>query len=139
MFLLDTNVVSELRKARSGRANAQVMAWADSVRATDMFLSVVSVLELEIGVLQMERRNAQQGAVLRSWMNGHVLAAFRDRILVVDVPVMLRCAALHVPSRSSERDMLIAATGIVHGMTIVTKNIAHFKATGAQLLNPWKE
>ena len=139
MFLLDTNVVSELRKARSGRADTRVIAWADSVRAADMFLSVVSVLELEIGVLQMERRNAPQGAILRAWMNGHVLPAFHGRILVVDVQVMLRCAALNVPSRSSDRDMLIAATGIVHGMTIVTRNIAHFKATGAQLLNPWKE
>lgn len=139
MFLLDTNVVSELRKARSGRADARVIAWADSVRAADMFLSVVSVLELEIGVLQMERRNAPQGAILRSWMDGHVLPAFHGRILVIDVPVILRCAALNVPSRRSDRDMLIAATGIAHGMTIVTRNIAHFRTTGAQLLNPWKE
>ncbi len=138
MYLLDTNVVSELRKAKSGKADANVVAWAASVPVGGLFISAITVLELEMGVLQVERRDPSQGAVLRSWMTSHVLPAFPGRVLPVDVAVALRCAQLHVPNRCSERDALIAATALVHGMTVVTRNVADFQPSGAAMLNPWE-
>ncbi|ESS71941.1 putative ribonuclease VapC [Methyloglobulus morosus KoM1] len=119
MYLLDTNVVSELRKAKSGKADANVVAWGHRVSAVRLFISVITVLELEIGVLQIERRDPTQGAVLRSWLNTHVLPAFSERILVVDTAVAQRCAHLHVPDPRSDRDAIIAATALVHGMTML--------------------
>lgn len=137
MFVLDTNVVSELRKVRSGKADPNVARWADSADADTLYLSAITVLELEIGVLQVERRDAAQGAILRDWLNNRVLPEFQDRIFSVDVAVAQRCAHLHVPDRSSERDALIAATALVHGMTVVTRNEYDFRATGVLVLNPW--
>jgi toxin FitB len=137
MFLLDTNVISELRKAKSGKADSNVVAWANSVSAARLYISVISILELETGVLLVERRNLSQGAVLRSWLNTHVLPAFSDRIIAVDTAVAQRCARLHVPDPRSDRDAIIAATALVHGMTVVTRNTGDFVRTRAVLLNPW--
>lgn len=137
MYLLDTNVVSELRKVRLGRADAQVARWADSVAATDLYLSVITLQELEIGVLLTERRDPPQGAVFRVWLDRHVLPAFIGRVLPVDAAVALRSAKLHVLNPQPVRDGLIAATALVHGMTVVTRNTADFLPTGVRLLNPW--
>lgn len=137
MYLLDTNVVSELRKIRLGKANLHVADWADSMDATDLYLSAISIQELEIGVLLAERRDPSQGAIFRVWLNGHVLPAFIGRILAVDTAVALRSARLHVPDPRPVRDGLIAATALVHGMTVVTRNVADFKPTGVPTLNPW--
>lgn len=137
MHLLDTNVISELRRARSPKANRNVLAWANSVTDADLFLSVITVSELEMGVLSMERRDPAQGALLRSWLDDHVLTTFAGRILPVDIPIARCCAKLHVPDPRSDRDALIAATALVHGMTVVTRNIADFAATGAVVMNPW--
>lgn len=137
MFLLDTNVVSELRKIRLGKADPQVTAWADSVDASDLYLSVITVQELEIGIILVERRDPSQGTVLRRWLDHQVLPAFADRILSVDTTVVLRSARLHVPDPRPVRDGLIAATALVHGMTVVTRNTADFESTGAMILNPW--
>jgi predicted nucleic acid-binding protein len=138
MYLLDTNVISEFRKASKGKADHQVAAWADSVPAESMFLSAVCILELELGSLLMERRDARQGAILRTWMEDFVLPNFAGRTLVVDAPVALRCAALNVPNPRSFRDALIAATALVHGMTVVTRNVKHFEPTGVTILDPWQ-
>jgi toxin FitB len=137
MFLLDTNVVSELRKAGSGRANAEVVAWARGVPTAALFVSAITILELEMGVLLAERRDPGQGTVLRAWLDGQVLAAFADRILAVDATIARRCARLHVPDPKFDRDALIAATALVHGLTVVSRNVADFALTGAPLLNPW--
>lgn len=137
MWLLDTNVVSELRKARTGRADPKVVAWAESVSPASLFLSVITLQELELGVLQTERRDAAQGRVLRAWLDDQVIPAFAGRVLVIDAAVALRCARLHVPDPRSEADALIAATALVHGMTVVTRNVADFAPTGVALLNPW--
>lgn len=137
MYLLDTNVISELRKARAGKADANVTAWAVSVPATSLFLSAISILELETGVLLIERRDSGQGAMLRAWLDEHVLPAFSGRILAVDTAVAQRCAKLHVPDPGAERDTLIAATALVHGMIIVTRNAMDFERSGAKILNPW--
>jgi predicted nucleic acid-binding protein len=139
MFVLDTNVVSELRKVRLGRADANVAAWADSVNAADLYLSVIALQELEIGVLLAEHRDPKQGAVFRVWLNSHVLPAFEGRILPVDNAVALRSAKQHVPNPRPFRDGLIAATALVHGMTVVTRNLAGFEGTGVTILNPWDD
>jgi len=139
MFVLDTNVVSELRKVRLRRANANVAAWADSVNAADLYLSVIALQELEIGVLLAEHRDPKQGAVFRVWLNSHVLPAFEGRILPVDTTVALRSAKQHVPNPRPFRDGLIAATALVHGMTVVTRNLADFEGTGVTILNPWDD
>ncbi len=137
MYLLDTNIISELRKAKGGKADKNVKAWAKSVSATSMFLSVITVLELETGMLLIERRDSKQGAMLRTWLDGHVLPAFSGRILAIDVAVAQRCAKLHVPNPRADRDALIAATALVHGMMVVTRNVADFEPTGVEIFNPW--
>ncbi len=139
MYIVDTNVVSELRKMPTGKLNKSVQAWASTVRAEDLFLSAITILELEMGILLMERRDLSQGAVLRSWLNNHLLPAFSGRILGVDTVVAQQCAKLHVPDPCSERDALIAATAITHAMTIVTRNVVDFVRTGAKVFNPWEE
>lgn len=139
MFILDTNVVSELRKVRAGRADANVSRWADSVDAADLYVSAITVQELEMGVLMIERRDPAQGAIFRSWFDSHVLPAFAGRILPVDTAVALRCAGLHVPDPRPAMDSLIAATALAHGMTLVTRNVADFRASGVPILNPWEE
>ena len=137
-YLLDTNVVSELRKSKTRKIDRNVYNWAKSIPANSMFLSVVSLLELELGVQLVERRDKAQGTILRSWLERRVLPAFSDRILAVDVPVALKAASLHVPNPGSHRDVIIAATALVHGMTMVTRKVADFERTGVTLLNPWK-
>ncbi len=137
MYLLDTNVVSELRKASSGRIDVNVLRWSRSVPPALCHMSAMSVLELEIGVRQMERRDARQGEPLRKWLDGTVLPFFKDRILPVDLAVVLRFAELSVPDRRPERDGLIGATAHVHNMALVTRNVADFEGAGIRILNPW--
>jgi predicted nucleic acid-binding protein len=137
MFLLDTNVISELR--RPERANRNVAAWAGAVPAANFFLSAISILEIEIGTLRLIRKDAAQGAVLRAWIDEQILPRFEGRILSVDTSVARRCARLHVPDPRSERDALIVATAMVHGLTVVTRNTADFESAGIALVNPWNE
>ena len=138
MFVLDTNVVSELRKVRFGKADVNVAAWAQSVDAADLFVSAITLMELELGVLSIERKDATQGAMLRSWLEQQVLPEFSGRTLSIDAAVAQRCARLHVPDKRGERDALIAATALVHGMTVATRNVADFKPTGVSIINPWE-
>ena len=135
MFLLDTNVVSELRKTT--RADATVRAWAEKIPADSFWLSTISVLELEIGVLRMERRDSAQGALLRQWLEKWVLVRFGERLLDVDVTIARQCAKLHVPDPRPERDALIAATALIRGLTLVTRDTGDFEPMGVALLNPW--
>ena len=135
MFLLDTNVVSELR--RPARADRNVLAWAHAAPVANFFISVISILEIELGARLIERKDAVQGAVLRAWIDDHILARFEGRILAIDTIVAQRCAQLHVPNPRAERDALIAATALVHGLTVVTRNVGDFEPTGVTLLNPW--
>ena len=138
-FLLDTNVVSELKKIRTGRADLGVVQWADSVLLSDLYISVVTVQEIDIGVLRLERRDGAQGRALRTWLEDQVLTAFAGRIVVVDPAVARRSALLSVPDVRPYRDALIAATGLVHGMTVVTRNENDFRGTSVPLLNPWTQ
>jgi predicted nucleic acid-binding protein len=141
MYILDTNVISELRKARKTHQN--VRKWAERLPSASLYISVISVLELEIGILLVDRRDKEQGAILRSWMDRHVLPTFSGRILAIDTDVAQRCATLHVPTLHvpnprSDRDALIAATALVHGLTVATRNVADFERTGVGVLNPWE-
>lgn len=137
MLLLDTDVVSELRKVGDGRADPGVMAWLAGTDASSCYVSALTLMELEIGILRVERRDPGQGNLLRYWMESRVMPEFVERTLPVDTAVALRCARFHVPDPRAERDALIAATALVHGMRVVTRNVADFAATGVPLLNPW--
>ncbi|NPU67768.1 type II toxin-antitoxin system VapC family toxin [Bradyrhizobium sp. 83012] len=137
MFLLDTNVVSELR--RRDKADRNVVAWAAGRPAASMFLSAISILEIELGAQRVARKDTAQGAALRAWIDQQILTTFTGRILAVDTAVAQSCARLHVPDPRPERDALIAATALVHGLTVVTRNTADFAATGVALINPWSD
>lgn len=137
MFVLDTNVISELRKVRIGKSDKNVSAWSERVNAADLFVSSITIMEIELGVLSVERKDATQGTHLRAWFEKQVLPEFSKRTLAIDTSVALRCSSLHVANKRNERDALIAATALVHGMTIVTRNTDDFKPTGVALINPW--
>jgi hypothetical protein len=135
MFLLDTNVLSELR--RPERADRNVARWSSGISVTQVFISAISLLEIERGALRVARKDVAQGKVLRVWIDGQLLIRFDGRILPVDAAVALQCAKLHIPDPKPERDALIAATALMHGLTMVTRNVDDFSSTGVRLLNPW--
>jgi len=137
MFLLDTNVVSELR--RRDRTDARVAAWADGIAASELFLSAITILEIEVGALRLARRDPVQGAVLRTWIDDRVLPTFEGRILAVDSAVARRCACLHVPDPRGERDALIAATALEHRLKVATRNVGDFAGLGVGIVNPWEQ
>lgn len=138
MFVLDTNIVSEFRKVRSGKANPGVAAWAQQVPSAELFISAITIHELEHGVLLMERSDTAQGALLRAWLDQSVAAAFKSRVLAVDERVAKRAAALHVPDPAPFRDALIAATALVYGMTVVTRDLKDFQRFDQlDVINPW--
>jgi len=137
MLLLDTNVVSELRKLGDGKADANVVAWLSGHDAAYFFLSAITLMELEIGIARMERRDARQGQRLRTWLERYVMPEFSGRILPVDAVVARQCAHLHVPDPKPDRDAYIAGTAMVHAMTLVTRNVADFAAMPVPVLNPW--
>lgn len=139
MYLLDTNVIAELRKAGSSKIDDNVAAWAGRTATSTLFVSVITILELELGVCLLERRDSSQGAILRNWFDNHVITTFSNRVLDINSTVALRCAKLHIPNPQSDRDALIAATALVHGMTVVTRNVSDFKPTGVEIINPWQE
>lgn len=137
MYLLDTNVLSELRKAGSNKANANVIEWAKDKATSNLFISSISVLEIEMGILQLKRKDPKQAAIYSTWLNDHVLKAFSDRVLPFDTSIALKCAQLHVPNPKSERDAMIAATCIVHGFALVSRNEKDFQHINVELINPW--
>lgn len=135
MYLLDTNVVSELRKAR--KADARVAAWGDSVDPASLFLSAMTLHELDIGWRRIARRDPFQSERFRLWVEQTVLPSYAGRILAADVAVCRIAARLQVPDPRPVADALIAATAFVHGLTVVTRNVADFASTGVAVLNPW--
>lgn len=135
MYLLDTNVLSELR--RHNRAHPNVMSWASKLHPSEVFLSVVTILEIERGVLLRERQDKAQGAVLRAWLDDRVLPQFEGRVLPIDMAVARLCAALHVPNPRPHGDALIAATALVHDLKLATRNVDDFKGMGVDVINPW--
>jgi hypothetical protein len=138
MYLLDTNVISELRKFGTRRTEHALQRWAGRLSPDKAYLSAISILEMQIGTLRRMRKDQLQGEVLREWPHEQVLPSFADRILVVDAAIALRCATLHVPATVSYNDALIAATALVHGLTVVTRNVKDFAPMGVPVLNPWE-
>lgn len=135
-YLLDTNVVSSLRQDRPD--NRPAITWAAAQPRSALAISAVTVMELEVGVLRLERRDPRQGRVLRRWLEEGVLSAFDGRVLGVDVVVARRAAALQVPDPAPVADTLIAATALVHGLAVVTRNVGDFDVPGLTVLDPWQ-
>ena len=136
-YLLDTNVISELRRPKA-RAHPAVRQWVAGRRPSDLHLSSITVLEVEWGIARLGRRDASQAGRLQTWLEEDLLAVFEGRILPVDVPVARRAARLHVPDPRPERDALIGATAAVHGLTVVTRNTSDFEPMGIATVNPWR-
>ena len=137
-FLLDTNVVSELRKVGDGKADPNVTAWVSAQDSRDLYISAITILELERGILSIQRRDIEQGARLRAWMDSRVRPEFAQRIIAIDEAIATRCAHMHISDRRNEADALIAATAVVHGFVVVTRNIQDFQGTGVILVDPWR-
>jgi toxin FitB len=138
MYLLDTNVLSELRKIAVGKADKKVTKWANSVDTAELYLSTITIQEIEIGILLLERKDFTQANVFRHWLEVQVLPSFDKRILSVDVSVARKSASFYIPDPRPIRDSLIAATSVVHAMTMVTRNVEDFQLPGVKVLNPWK-
>ena len=136
-YLLDTNVISEMRRIRSGKADPRVTDWAAQVDPGDLFISAITVFESELAILSSERRDPKTGGMLRLWFETQVMPAFDGRILPLDAIVARRAAALHVPNPRPDRDAFIAATALIHHMTVVTRNVVDFKPAGLAVFNPW--
>ena len=137
MYLLDTNVISELRHGKPQQSQA-VRAWAADKEMSRLFLSAITVLELEKGVQALERKLPPQGSALRDWLN-RVKTAFADRILPFSEDTAVLCAGMHFPDPKPERDAMIAATALQHRMTLVTRITVDFENTGVALINPFVE
>jgi toxin FitB len=138
MYLLDTNVVSEIRKAGSGRENVNVVSWVRDKADELLYLSAITLFELELGALQVARRDPRQGQALRSWIDDGVRRAFRGRIIPADEIVALRAAAFNIPNPKPMHDAFIGATAAEHGLSIVTRNVRDFQGMGIEIINPWE-
>ena len=138
MYLLDTNVLSEIRKISRGQADAALARWTHSVGFDDCYLSVITLLEIEQGILRVRHRGDKaQFARLQRWLNDTVVPTFDSRILPVDRHTARICARLHVPDQRPYNDALIAATAIRHDLTLVTCNVRDFAELNVPLLNPF--
>ncbi|MCP1661241.1 type II toxin-antitoxin system VapC family toxin [Neisseria perflava] len=137
MYLLDTNIISEMRKVAIGRGNPNVAAWVSEQNGEFFYLSAIVLMELERGALGMERKDSAQGRILRTWLEQIVKKEFKTRILPVDAATAEICAKLHVPDRSPENDAWIAVQAIQHGLTLITRNEKDFTDLGVQVFNPF--
>lgn len=135
-YLLDTDVVSGLR--RLNHLPRETAAWFASVPEDSLYISVITVMEIEIGIRRRERRDPAQGALLRRWKSEWVLPAFDGRVLDVTTEIAEACAAMHVPDPKPSFDSLIGATAIVHGFTLLTRNLADFPNMPIAKLDPWR-
>jgi toxin FitB len=135
MFVLDTNVISELRPGKKNQST-EVRHWAAKQTTTALYISAVTLFELEMGIQALENKSPPQGSAFRTWLLS-VRSTFSGRILPFTENTAPICAALHIPNPRSDRDAMIAATAIEHGFTVVTRNEIDFVQTGVAIINPW--
>lgn len=138
MYLLDTNIISELKKLDSGKIHPQVQRWAYSINLMQTKISVVSIIEIRMGILSLARKDQAQAASLDNWFTNRLLPAYRTRTLSVDTEVALICAQLHIPAKRPINDAYIAATAIAHNLTLVTRNVRDFQGLPLMLENPFE-
>lgn len=138
MYLIDTNVLSEFRKLFTGRADQSFSRWFDGVAVEQLYVSVMTLFEIEYGILRLQRHDARQALVLSDWFE-QAKAQMQGRIIDIDPAIALRCAALHIPDARSQRDSFIGATALVHGLTLLTRNIRDFQGMGIEIINPWEQ
>lgn len=137
MIIFDTNVVSELRKQSTDRCEPSVSQWSETIDISSTYLSVITVLEIELGIRQIERRDKKQAHILQSWFD-QLMHVYEKRLVPIDKQVALRAAALHVPNPKPERDALIAACALRYGFTLATRNTKDFEHMALRLVNPWE-
>lgn len=133
MFLIDTDVLSALRRRER---SPEFVRWVSARRTTDLYLSVVSIGEVERGIVRQQRRDPAFARVLAAWLDS-VLVLYRERILAVDLSTARRWGRLSGALGHDGADLLIAATSLEHGLTVVTRNVRHFEPTGVPVLNPF--
>ena len=138
MYLLNTNIISELQKLDSGKIHPQVQRWAYSINLMQTKISVVSITEIRTGILSLARKDQAQAASLDNWFTNRLLPAYRTRTLSVDTEVALICAQLHIPAKRPINDAYIAATAIAHNLTPVTRNVRDFQGLPLMLENPFE-
>lgn len=135
MYLLDTNVLSEFQRSRP---NEGVLSWVESVDPVKLNISVLTVLEIEVGILRLSRRDEVQAMRLRNWLDEAVLDGFEGRTLPITLEISRRAAQTHVPNSKPAIDALLGATASVHGLTVVTRNVKDFAELGVPVFNPWR-
>ena len=138
MYLLNTNIISELKKLDSGKIHPQVQRWAYSINLMQTKISVVSIIEIRTGILSLARKDQAQAASLDNWFTNRLLPAYRTRTLSVDTEVALICAHLHIPAKRPINDAYISATAIAHNLTLVTRNVRDFQGLPLILENPFE-
>lgn len=138
MYLLDTNIISEMRKVKSGKANPNLTAWLAQQDSNSFYTSAVVMMELERGILGIERKDPQQGRALRAWFDSMAAALLAGRVLPINETTAAICAKLHIPDRSPENDAWIAATARQYGLTLATRNTKDFEPMGIRLCNPFE-
>ncbi len=135
MFLIDTDVLSALRR---GERHPAAVRWIEAQRTTDLYLSVVTIGEVERGIVQQQRRNPPFARDLSVWRD-LVISMYGDRILGVDLRTSRRWGQLSGELGHNNDDLILAATALEHGLTVVTRNVRHFEPTGVSVLNPFEE
>lgn len=138
MYLLDTNVVSELRKIGKGRADANVTRWFHSIKTRHTWLSVITLVEIQVGILRLERRDPASARHLADWFRDQLLPEYTNRILSLDIHAAMICAEFHIPEQSPLNDAYIAAIAKAHNLSVVTRNTRDFERFGVRLINPFE-
>lgn len=138
MYILDTNVLSEFRRLTLGRGNKAVGQWAGTVSPASMYLSSITIFEVDLGIQSLALRDAAGAANIRQWLNSYVLKEFANRILPFDVNEARVCAGFSAGRTRPFRDMLIAATASHAGFSLVTRNTKDFEGLPVPLLNPFE-
>ncbi len=137
MYLLDTNVLSEIRKVKQNKANKNVVQWLKTVTGRELCTSVVVLMEIKKGILRVSRKDEQQAKHLESWYFG-IKQTFANRIFHIDDVTADICATLHTPNPAPANDAWIASTALQHDLTLVTRNVNDFDIKGLKLLNPFE-